>query len=354
MTHPQPLPPFTDWSAVRQAAATLPTADQAAGQAARARQNNLTKPPGSLGRLEDVAVWLAGWQGTDRPRLDTLRTVIFAGNHGVATQGVSSFPPEVTKQMVANFAAGGAAINQLSRWAGADLDVIPLDLDRPTADFTQAPAMTADEALAAFNAGATAVPDGLDALVVGEMGIANTTAAAALAAGLLGGRGVDWVGPGTGLDRAGVNRKAEAVDRALDRHRDATGDPLAVMACLGGRELAAMAGAIFAARLKRTPVVLDGFVATAAAAVLPGLAAGALDHCLAGHVSAEPGHRRLLDALSLQPLLSLGMRLGEASGAVVALGLMGAAVATHNGMATFEEARVAAGTGAGPDREAAS
>ncbi len=333
--------PFQTLADVRRLLAGLPQTDPAAMAAAEARNGQLTKPPGALGRLERLAIWMAGWQGTDRPHADHPQIVIFAGNHGVAARGVSAFPAEVTIQMVANFAHGGAAINQLARTFGARLDVHPLDLDRPTADFTEGPAMTEAEVVAALRAGHDAVDPGADLLVAGEMGIGNTTVAAALAAALYGGTG--WAGRGTGVDDAGLARKEAAVAAGLARHGQALGDPLEVLRCLGGRELAAMAGAILAARAHRIPVILDGFIACAAAAVLEKAAPGALDHCLAGHESAEGAHGRLLGALGKEPLLSLGLRLGEGSGAALAIGVVKGAVACHSGMATFAEAGVAAG-----------
>jgi nicotinate-nucleotide--dimethylbenzimidazole phosphoribosyltransferase len=328
-----------DFAALLRAA---PAADAAALAAAAARNGQLTKPPSALGRLEDLAGWLAGWQGREKPALDRVQVLIFAGNHGVAAQGVSAFPPEVTVQMVANFQAGGAAINQLARLHGAALQVHALELDRPTGDFTQGPAMTAAETLTALRTGWEAVDAQAEALVVGEMGIGNTTVAAALAAALFGGRGADWVGRGTGVDDAGLARKAAAVDAGLARHNDLT-DPLAILAALGGREIAAMAGAMARARVERVPLVLDGFIACAAAAVLQRLSPAALDHAVAGHLSAEGAHGRLLAALGKAPLLSLNLRLGEGSGAAVALGVLRAAVACHSGMATFAEAGVSGG-----------
>ncbi len=326
----------------------MPDADGDAIQAAQARDAQLTKPPGSLGRLEHLALWLAGWQGSHRPRADKLAFFVFAGNHGVTAQGISAFPAEVTFQMVANFEAGGAAINQIARLAGADLTVIPLQLERSTQDFTTGPAMTEEETCAAFFTGYQAVGTA-DLACIGEMGIGNTTVAAALAAALFCGTGADWVGPGTGLDAEGVNRKAEVIDRALDLHRDRLGDPLEALACLGGREIAAMAGAVLACRMQRIPVLLDGYVNCAAATVLAGIDSGALDHCRASHCSAEPAAAKLLGKLGFdrdrEPLLDLGMRLGEASGAAVAALLVKAAVAAHNGMATFAEAGVAAKEG---------
>ena len=319
----------------------LPQADAAAIAAARARQDSLTKPPGSLGRLEDLAVFMAGWQGTARPRIDRAQALVFAGNHGICAQGVNPFPPEVTAQMVANFQAGGAAINQLCRVAGADLSVVALDLDRPTADFTTGPAMTEAETLDALNRGAAAVDPSADMLVLGEMGIGNSTVAAALAAGLFGGAVADWVGPGTGSDAAGLGRKVAAITAGLARHRGLA--PMQLLAALGGREQAAICGAVLAARRARVPVILDGFICTAAAAPLFAADPRHLDHCLVGHVSAEPGHARLLDALGKRAILGLEMRLGEGSGAAVALMVLRGALECHNGMATFAEAGVAGG-----------
>ncbi len=332
--------PILDMDAFRARLWDLPVPDENARAVARTRQDRLTKPRGSLGRLEDIALWLAGWQGRPQPRLDSVTTLIFAGNHGVAARGVSAFPSAVTAQMVANFAAGGAAINQLSRAFNAELQIITLDLDRPTADFTQAPAMTEPECAEALWQGTKAVPSSCDLLLVGEMGIGNTTAAAALACVLFGGEASEWAGPGTGLDREGVHRKAEVIDAALRLHGSAASDPFEALRRLGGREIAAMAGAILEARRRRIPVLLDGVVCAAAAAVLHTVNPDSLDHCLAGHRSAEPAHARLLEALDKEPLLDLGMRLGEASGAAVALAILRAAIAVHDGMATFDESGV--------------
>jgi nicotinate-nucleotide--dimethylbenzimidazole phosphoribosyltransferase len=287
-------------------------------------------------------MWLAGWQGTARPAINAPQVIVFAGNHGVTARGVSAFPAEVTAQMVLNFQAGGAAINQLARAAGAELSVVALDLDRPTADFTAGPAMTEAECVAALAAGWEAVADGADLLVVGEMGIGNTTSAAALGLALFGGRAEDWTGRGTGVDQAGLDRKTAVVAEGAARHAGLDG-PMAVLAALGGREIAAMAGAIAGARARRVPVILDGFICTAAAAVLARAYPGALDHCIAGHLSAEGAHGRLLAALGMRPLLDLGLRLGEGSGAAVAISVVKAAVACHSGMATFAQAGVSEG-----------
>ena len=326
---------------VRAFLTNLPASDAAATAMAQARNGQLTKPPGALGQLEHIAVWLAGWQGTDRPRIQRPQVAIFAGNHGVVAQGVSAFPPEVTVQMVANFRHGGAAINQLAKTFGASMTVEALDLDHPTADFTLGPAMTEAELLSALQTGWTAVDPKADLLVPGEMGIGNTTSAAAISCALFGGRPADWVGRGTGVDDAGLARKAAAVAAGVALHRSA--DPLETLRCLGGREIAAMAGAMLAARHHRIPVLLDGFIACSAAAVLLKSAPTALDHCLAAHVSAEAAHARLLTALGKVPLLSLGLRLGEGSGAALAIGVLQAAANCHSGMATFAEAGVADG-----------
>jgi len=334
---------FSSLSEFRALLAAAPAPDAAARAAAEARNGQLTKPPGALGRLEALAVWFGAWQGTDRPRCDRPQVLIFAGNHGVVAQGVSAFPAEVTVQMVANFRHGGAAINQLSKAFGAEMAVHALELERPTVDFTTGPAMSEAEVVAALRVGWEAVDATADVLVTGEMGIGNTTSAAALAAALFGGDPAGWVGRGTGVDDAGLARKADAVARGLALHAGALGDPLEVLRCLGGRELAAMAGAIARARVERVPVVLDGFICTASAAVLEKAVPGALDHCVAGHVSAEGGHARLLAALGKEPLLNLGLRLGEGSGAALALGVVKGALACHSGMATFAEAGVSGG-----------
>ncbi|MEE9388781.1 MAG: nicotinate-nucleotide--dimethylbenzimidazole phosphoribosyltransferase [Paracoccaceae bacterium] len=315
--------------------------DGEASLSAEERNSQLTKPPGSLGRLEDLAMWYAGWRGDPRPSIEAPQVIIFAGNHGVTTQGISAFPAEVTAQMVANFSHGGAAINQLAKLMGAKLDVHGLELERPTADFSQGPAMDAAEVVAALNAGWGAVHPASDVLVVGEMGIGNTTSAAAIAAALFGGKAAGWTGRGTGLNDAGLETKVRVVERALSVNTDR--DPLEILRCLGGRELAAMAGAIARARDLRIPVILDGFICTAAAAVLEAAQPGALDHAVAGHVSAEAAHKVLLGKLGKQPLLALGMRLGEGSGATLAISVLKAAIACHSGMATFAEAGVSDG-----------
>lgn len=335
---PNPFP-MSGLRVIAALADKLPVADASAIAGARARQYSLSKPPGSLGRLEELALFMAGWRATPRPEIARAQALIFAGNHGICAQGVNPYPQAVTGQMVATFAAGGAAINQLCRISGADLSVIPLDLDCPTADFTERPAMSEIECLDALNRGAAAVDVEADILILGEMGIGNSTVAAALCAALFGGPVAGWVGPGTGSDAGGIARKLAAIEKGLARHRwlDAT----ATLTAFGGREQAALCGAILAARTARIPVILDGFICTAAAAVLHAVDERLLDHCLVGHTSTEPGHRRLLSALGKRAILDLDMRLGEGSGAALALGIVRAALACHNGIATFAEAGVA-------------
>ena len=330
-------------AAFDRALASLPSRDTAAADAARERQQQLTKPPGSLGRLEDLAIFLAGWQGRARPSMDAARAVIFAGNHGVAAQGVSAFPAEVTAQMVANFAAGGAAINALTGAIGMRLDVVPLDLDRPTRDFTTGPAMDETDCLEAVRQGAAVVTADTDLLLLGEMGIANSTAAAALCLRSFGGVAADWAGPGTGLDADGVGHKGAVIARAIEVHAEAAHTPFETLRRMGGRELAAIAGSVLAARHAGVPVLLDGFICCASLAPLAAAVPSIVDHCIAGHCSAEPGHARLLARLGLAPLLRLDMRLGEGSGAAVAAAVLRSALAAHNGMATFAEAGVAGG-----------
>lgn len=331
---------FESSGALRAAVVDLPAADEKAAAAVAARQDTLTKPRGSLGRLETLVAWLARWQGREMPKLDKVEVLVFAGSHGVTAQGVSAFPAEVTAQMVANFSAGGAAINQISRTVGAGLRVIPLEVERATRDFTTGPAMDDGDFLAAVSAGYEAVAEGTDLLCLGEMGIGNTTTAAAIASALITGDPSAWVGRGTGVDDAGLARKITAIRKGFEANRQALGDPLGVLAALGGRELAAIFGATLAARQRRVPVLLDGFVSTAAAVPLAKLSRGGLDHCQAAHVSAEYGHRALLLALEMPPLLDLGMRLGEASGAALAVAVLRSALACHTGMASFAEAGV--------------
>ena len=316
----------------------LPGPDVEAAEATRAREAELLKPPGALGRLERICEWLSAWQGRHPPGAERLMVAVFAGNHGVVAQGVAPYPQRVTAQMVESFRHGGAAINQLCLSVGAGLQVFDLALEQPTADITEAPAMSETDCAAAFLYGREAIAEAPDIVCLGEMGIGNTTVASALVMALHGGRAADWVGPGTGSHGGMLARKTAAVEKAVALH--AGHPPLELLRRLGGREFAAIAGAIVAARFERVPVILDGFCACAAAAVVKALAPGGVEHCLAGHVGGEPAHRRLLEILGLEPLLDLGMRLGEASGATLALGVVAAAARTHAGMATFAEAGV--------------
>ena len=322
---------------------SLPDEDTAARAAAEDRNGQLPKPPGALGRLEDLATWYCAWRGDPRPQITAPQVVVFAGNHGVTAQGISAFPAEVTAQMVLNFEAGGAAINQLAKAFGAQMDVRALSLDHPTQDITQGPAMSEAEFFDALKAGWDAVDKKADLLVVGEMGIGNTTSAAAIALALFKGDAADWVGRGTGVDDAGLVRKAEVVTRAVEANATSQPDGLEVLRCLGGREIAAMAGAMVRARTLRIPMILDGFICTAAAACLEVARKGATDHIVAGHVSAEDAHSKLLENINKTPLLAMGMRLGEASGGALAMGILKAALACHSGMATFAEAGVSDG-----------
>ncbi len=328
--------PFDDF---RELLRNLPGPDSAALVAARERDAQLTKPAGALGRLEEIAFWLAAWTGRP-PAVTRPLVAIFAGNHGVTKQGVTPFPPSVTAQMVENFAAGGAAINQICVTHDLGLKVFDLALDYPTGDITEEAALSERDCAATMAFGMEAVAGGTDLLCIGEMGIGNTTIAAAINLALYGGTAAEWVGPGTGSEGEVLARKVAAVEKAVALHRDHLSDPLEVLRRLGGREIAAMAGAILAARMQKVPVIIDGYVATCAGAVLKAANPAALDHCLIGHVSAEPGHIRAIEKLGKTPLLALGMRLGEGTGAALAAGVVKAAAACHSGMATFVQAGV--------------
>jgi nicotinate-nucleotide--dimethylbenzimidazole phosphoribosyltransferase len=342
MTNSIATPAFVTLDDFRALLAAQPSMDAAAQAEAADHNGQLTKPPGSLGRLEDLALWYRGWRGGMRAQVQTPQVIVFAGNHGVAVRGVSAFPPEVTAQMVMNFQHGGAAINQIARANGASLDVVALDLETPTQDFSAGSAMSEAEVVAALLAGWNAVNTDTDLLVVGEMGIANTTSAAALATALIGGEAAEWTGRGTGVDDAGLALKTQVVAEAVALHKG-QGDGLEMLRRLGGRELAAMVGAMARARALCIPVILDGFICCAAALTLAHTREGALDHTVAGHLSAEGGHGRLLEALGKEPLLQLGLRLGEASGAALAIGVVKGAMACHAGMATFAQAGVSDG-----------
>jgi len=317
-----------------------PEGDEAAVAAVRARDAQLTKPAGSLGEMERLVEFMARWQGKAEPTFEDPMVAIFAANHGVTDQGVSAFPREVTKQMVNNFTKGGAAISQICALHEINLRVFELALDMPTGDITIVPAMDERTCAATIAYGMEAIAGEVDLLCIGEMGIGNTTVAAAVYAGLFGGSGADWVGRGTGVDDEGLARKANAVDRALERHAGRLNSPFEVLAHLGGREIAAMLGAIIAARHNRIPVIVDGFVATSAAAIAQAVAPGSIDHCIFAHTSAETGHKRALEHMSKTGLLDLGMRLGEGSGAALGAVLCKTALHLHKNMATFAEAAV--------------
>ncbi|MET0745263.1 MAG: nicotinate-nucleotide--dimethylbenzimidazole phosphoribosyltransferase, partial [Microvirga sp.] len=311
--------PFDD---IRRLITTMPGPDEAAVEAVRARDRQLTKPAGSLGRLEWLAEWLAAWQGRAPPTVDRPLVCVFAGSHGVTAKGVSAFPDSVNRQMLENFAAGGAAINQICAAYGLGFKVFDLAIDMPTGDITETEAMDEKSCVATMAFGMEAIAGGTDLIAIGEMGIGNTTPAAAIFTALYGGPAAHWAGRGTGVDDEGLRRKIDAVDAAVARHGAGSSDPLEVLRRLGGREIAAMAGAILAARLQHIPVILDGYVAAAAAAILHAIHPATLDHCIAGHLSAEGAHQDVLSRIGKIPLLALGMRLGEGSGAALAAGLV--------------------------------
>lgn len=319
--------------------------DARAGAAARRRQDLLTKPAGALGRLEDLSIWVSACQGLCPPtEFSRARVVVFAGDHGVAQAGVSAYPPEVTAQMVATVESGRAAINVLADVAGATVRLVDMAVGRPSANIADQDALTHDDMVAALAAGRRVadeeVDGGADILIAGDLGIGNTTAATALVAAVTGAEPVAVVGRGTGIDDAGWGRKTAAVRDALYRTRRLEGDPLALLAACGGADLAAMAGFCAQAALRRTPVLLDGLVVTAAALIAERLAPGAKAWWQAGHRSTEPAHTLALNHLGLDPIVDLKMRLGEGTGAAVALPIVRAAVATLASMATFDDAGV--------------
>ncbi|WP_035446677.1 nicotinate-nucleotide--dimethylbenzimidazole phosphoribosyltransferase [Asaia prunellae] len=331
------MSPFRSLDDLHRACTILPMPDQDAASQIRAREAVLTKPAGSLGRLEELAEWFGSW----RPLcLDQADICIFAGNHGVLAQGVSSWPANVTEAMVRNFLSDGAAINQLARNADARLHVVTVGNLVASGDFTRDVALSSEAFLEAVSTGYNAVPAGCDLLALGEMGVGNTTAAAALSAAFFGEDGAYWAGRGAGLDDEGVIRKAQAIDRALSLHgRDHA--PLELARIYGGWELAALLGATLAARHRRIPVMLDGFVVTAAVAPLAALHQEGLAHTRLAHNSHEQGHRQLASRLGFVPLMDLNLRLGEGTGAALAIPLVRAALACHNGMARFSDAAFA-------------
>jgi nicotinate-nucleotide--dimethylbenzimidazole phosphoribosyltransferase len=326
----------TSW--LHDALRRLPEADAECAAAVRARAGDILRPAGALARLDDVAVHVAAWQRTPTPRVERPAALVFAGDHGVAVHGgVSAYPTEVTAAMLAACRQGRATICVLARSVGATLETVDVGVGRPTGDIRYEPAMTQtrfDEVVAQ----AVAAVDALDTdlLVLGEIGIGNTTAAAALAGALIGGDPARWVGRGTGVDDAGLERKRAAVAAVMARTADVE-DPIEIMREAGGTELTAMAAAAIAARLRSIPVVLDGYVVTSAVLPLHIAAPGALDHCIVGHCSAETGHRSVLEAIGKPVLLDLGMRLGEGSGAMVAVPIVRAACDAVVEVATFTE-----------------
>ena len=314
----------------------LPGPDRAAHDQVAARAATVLRPAGAFARLDTVAAWLAGWQGTTAPRVERPHVAVFAADHGVAADGVSAYPAEVTTAMADAIRSGVATITVLARQAGATLELVDVGVGRATGNIRVADAMGPEDFDAAVASGLAAVESvDADLLVVGEIGIGNTTAAAAVAAAVLGGDATDWAGPGTGVVGAALAHKCEVVQTAVDRVGAVS--PLEALRRLGGRELAAMAAAVAGARRRRLPVVLDGFIAAAAVAPLAVACPGSLDHCIAGHCSAEPGHERLLKALGLDPLIRLDLRLGEGSGALVAVPIIRMAAAAVVEVATFEE-----------------
>ena len=336
--------------------------DKAAMKRAMERQQQLTKPPGSLGRLEDLAIRLGGMQGSDSPSVERIAITVFAADHGVAASGVSAFPQEVTVQMLANFSAGGAAISVLARQLGATLEVVdvgtaiePIDLagvishraGPGTANLHHQDAMTSDQLTIALAAGEAAVQRAIDAkadiFIGGDMGIANTTSAAAIACVLLQAEPRLLAGPGTGLDEKGVLHKANVLSEALSRYQGLDKNSLETLRCLGGFEIAALAGAYLSCAQLGVPALVDGYITTAAALVAIKYQPGVRDWLIFSHRSAEPGHKAMLDFLEADPLLDLGMRLGEGSGAATAVSLLKLACGLHNGMATFADAGVSEG-----------
>jgi nicotinate-nucleotide--dimethylbenzimidazole phosphoribosyltransferase len=372
-------PPRTAWrvgrsdqadsaeEAVLAVAASIPEPDRGAMERAAQRQGDLIKPAGSLGRLEEIAIQIAGMTGLDRPRADRKVAIVFAADHGVTAEGVSAYPSAVTAQMVRSFVAGSAAVSVLARKAGAEVVVVdvgvaaPLAADLPiehrkvhwgTASITAGPAMTRAETVAAMGHGMAVVEgrltSGLDLLALGEMGIGNTTAAAAVAAALLGLDPEFVAGRGTGLDAAGMARKIAAIRRGLEINQPDPCDPIGVLAAVGGLEIAALAGAMLRAAAARVPIILDGFIAGSAALAAARIAPSLIPYLIAAHRSPETGHGPILAALGLHPLVDLNMRLGEASGALLGMSIVDAALTLHNQMGTFDEAGVSGPTDTSP------
>ncbi len=307
---------------------------------AQNHQNKLTKPNGSLGKLEKYAIWMAGWQKKKKPSMDNFQCLIFAANHGVAKKNVSAYPSEVTEQMVKNFKNGGAAINQLCNLANIKLSVIPISLDKPTNDFSEEQAMTYKETISAMQLGFDSVPSSCDLLILGEMGISNTTVATAISCALFNGSVQKWTGKGTGISESKLKNKISVIKSGLKLHGKNFKSVSKILNSFGGREMAAIVGAIIAARIIGIPVLLDGFISTVSAATLRLFKRNILEHCLISHLSSEPAHKYIISHLNKEPIIDLNMRLGEASGGAVAALIIRAALVTHNQMATFSEAEI--------------
>ncbi|MBX4335710.1 nicotinate-nucleotide--dimethylbenzimidazole phosphoribosyltransferase [Bartonella raoultii] len=325
-----PISPFDDFRALLK---NLPVADEFSIILAKKRQKSLTKAQGALGKLGDIAVWYAGWRGTEKPLITRPLVAIFSGNHGITEENVTPFPQSMTQKMVENFSSGGAAINQICIAYDLGLKIFDLALEYPTMNITKDAAMDERSAAATMAFGMESIAGGTDLLCIGEMGIGNTTIASALCLALFGGDVEEWTGSGMGSEGEFYQRKIAAIKKAIALHKNHFNDPLEIMRRLGGREIAAMVGAILAARMEKVPVILDGFVATAAAAVLYKMNPTALDHTLVGHVSSELVHHKLLEKIGKKPLLNLEMRLGEGTGAAIAAGIVKAAILTHAQMA---------------------
>lgn len=334
---------MTTANELRRELARAPEPDDDARRAVAARAASVLRPHGALARLDEIAVFLAGWQHTTHPRIRRPAALIFASDHGVTVEGVSAYPSDVTAAMVRAFEQQVATVNILAREAGVSVRVIDVGVGNPTGNLVVEDAMSEERFAESIAMGRRAVLEtDSDLIAIGEMGIGNTTPAAAVSAAVYGGDPALWVGRGTGVDDEALDRKRDVVVRAIDRISDSS-DPLEALRRVGGAELAAMAGAIVEARNRSIPVVLDGYVATAAAAPLAAAVPGSLSHCLAGHRSAEPGHDMLLNHLALRPLLDLEMRLGEASGAVAAIPLIRMAAAVVTDVPTFDEFGLFAG-----------
>ena len=307
---------------------------------ARKHQNSLTKPNGSLGKMEKYAIWMAGWHKKKKPTMSNFHCLVFAGNHGVASNNVSAYPSKVTEQMVKNFKNGGAAINQLCNLSNITLSVIPIDLEKPTKDFTKEKSMNYNETISAMQLGYDSVPKKCDLLILGEMGISNTTAATAISCALFNGSVKKWTGLGTGISEKKLKNKVSIIKKGLKLHGKNFDSVLEILGSFGGREMAAIAGSVIAARVKGIPILLDGFVSTASAATLTIFNKNILEHCLVSHLSSEPGHQGIILHLKKEPILDLNMKLGEGSGGAVAALIIKAALVTHNKMATFSQAGV--------------